>query len=93
LRYGTPRQQARLLESDCAALIHRRDGHPVEVNRAGVRGVKAAHLTQQSRLSTPRRADERDDLACADLEIDVPEYQARRLVAFLGGEGAADPAQ
>jgi len=96
--HGAPGQQPRLLrdepERTRAARLPRR---PAEhVNRA-VRGVEqAGDDPQQRRLPTPARADERDEFALGDPQIDIRERDqwsavgdvTMREVAQLDGERA-----
>ena len=52
------------------------DQHAADVHRALVGGVESGDDTQQGRLAAPAGADERQQLAVGDFEIDVDQRHA-----------------
>ena len=86
-----PRKQSRLLERHRGALVDRRDRGAVDQHGSGIRGIESADQAKQRRLAAAGGAEQRDDLAGPDLEVDVAQHRTD-LAAGLG-ERPADPAQ
>ena len=93
LAHGQPRQQRERLEHHREPRVRGDDGR-VAVQRATTRWRdQAGKATQQRRLARAGLAQERDDLAVAQLEADVVEHAQRRAVGcrerlgdVIGGE-------
>src|SRR5579864_2329390 len=72
---GQPADEIELLEddTDLSALptAQARDGHSVELDRAGVRGEQPAQATEQRRLARATRSQHGDELllGCVEAEI------------------------
>ncbi len=78
-----PGQQARLLEDDAHARMGRADRLAVDRDGARARVVEPRDQPEQGRLPAARAADQRDDLALLDRQVDARE----RLRAVRVGLG------
>ena len=74
---GPPRQQPRLLEGDCGALVGVGDGRAAELDPAAARSIQTADQSEKSGLATARRADDGDDLTGCDVEGDPAQHLSR----------------
>src|SRR2546430_1804656 len=68
-----PWQQRKVLEHIGERIERVPRGFPCNPDTAGAGREDATHDAEQSRLPAPRWADQRQDLAFADLEIDLAE--------------------
>src|SRR6185437_3495450 len=75
-------------DSELGSRVRRaqRDATPVDVELTLVRAQRAGDRLDERRLSRAVVADQRDDLACADLQVDAAERDD-------GAEALVDPAQ
>lgn len=74
-----PGEQPRLLKSDGAPLVDFDDWRTVNAEFTGSRAVEPGDLPQQCGLATTGCPQERDDLARANRQRDVPKHRASRI--------------
>src|SRR5690606_10442777 len=75
LEHGPPRQQRRRLWDEAEVLLGPRlvGGAPADGDPTGVVGEEATDDAEQGALAAPARADQRDELALGDVEVDAAE--------------------
>ena len=87
----TPRQETRLLEHEADGGIRSADGPALDLDRSRVGGEQPAGDPQEGALAASVGADDRDDFARGDLEVEPVEGEERRPVG--GAERAPDAGQ
>lgn len=88
---GAPRQQARLLQTDRAPRIQGPGRGSVDAHDAGGGRIEAADDTQERGFAAAARAQDRENLARLDIEIDIA--QDRTDVVLACGERSAEKFQ
>ena len=79
LPHARPRQQPRVLEAEGDAAL--------DVDGAGVAGVEPADRAQQRALAAAALADDHEQLAGRDVEVDVAEHDAVAEAALDAAHG------
>jgi hypothetical protein len=72
-QHRPPRQQGRALEHERHVPARPGDGITRHPDRAGRRPEESRDQPEQGGLATPRPADQRDELAVADVQVDLLE--------------------
>ena len=88
---GAPGQQARLLEGDRGALVGADEGRAAEAQRTGAGPVQARDEPQEGRLPAAGGADDGEDLAGAELEVETAQHVVTSLRGVEGAGHAVQP--